>query len=101
MDSMSFYFLVFSSRSFLGKDAREVNSLSSCISKNAFILLSCDYAMDNIEVEHFFRVLEALFCYLLKPSVSVEKSGAILIICFVYDWFFPFLWKFSGYFLYP
>lgn len=49
------FLLLFSSSSFVGKGAKEVNSLSSCTSENAFILLShVIYAMDNIEVEHFF-----------------------------------------------
>lgn len=45
---------MFSSSSSVGKSAGEVNSLSSCRSKNAFVLLShVIYTMDGTEVEFF------------------------------------------------
>lgn len=51
-DPMSFSYFY---SSFVGKGAKKVNSFSSYTSENTFILLShVIYAMDNIEVEHFF-----------------------------------------------
>ena len=48
------FLLVFSSSSFVGKSGREVDSLSSCISQNAFILLwHVIFTMDSMEVEFF------------------------------------------------
>lgn len=77
------------SSSFVRKDARKVNSLSPCISAQAFLLLSRGIWIIQ-KLNMFFRILKALFCYLLKPSIAVEKSGVILIIWFLCDLFYSF-----------
>lgn len=77
MDFVCFSFLVFSSSSFVEKGAKEVNSLTSCTSKNAFILFShMIYTMDNLEVEIFLRILKVSFCYLSNPVLLLRSLVA-------------------------